>query len=302
MHKEKECFVIAPIGEKNSQTRKRSDQILKNIVKPAAAECGYVAIRADEIFEPGPITDQVIQRIIEDPLVIADLTEGNPNVFYELALRHAFKRPVVQLIRTGDTIPFDVRGMRTIEVDHHDMKSVEEARKKIVAQIRAYEGKKTIIDEIQGLWLEKKQKVKKVEGPFSLVEFDIKAGQPRVRGRSYGKDGKKRVDWPHELSVCWNPPGRDELFHMFDGRYGPMAKYSALGVSKFKFLADRQHGEGYFVVHGSGDIKKGAIDFELERITKEYLLGLGLESSPLTLDEDDRCSTLIKKLLRPPRR
>lgn len=142
MDKEKSCFVIAPIGEQNSETRKRSDQVLKHIIKPAAAECGYIAIRADEMSEPGMITSQVIQHVVEDPLVIADLTDRNPNVFYELALRHAIKKPLVQLIRSGDTIPFDVAGMRTVPVDHHDLDSVEESRKEIVAQIKAVEKKK----------------------------------------------------------------------------------------------------------------------------------------------------------------
>lgn len=138
---DKICFVIAPIGEEGSETRKRSDQILKHVIKPAAADCGYKAIRADEISEPGIITSQVIQHIVDDPLIIADLTERNPNVFYELALRHALKKPLVQIIKKGEQIPFDVAGMRTISVDHQDLDSVEEARNEITAQIKAVENK-----------------------------------------------------------------------------------------------------------------------------------------------------------------
>jgi len=77
----KKCFVIAPLGSDGSEVRKRSDQVLKHIIKPAASECGYEATRADEISEPGIITSQVIQRIVDDHLVIADLTDRNPNVF-----------------------------------------------------------------------------------------------------------------------------------------------------------------------------------------------------------------------------
>lgn len=138
---DKICFVIAPIGEDGSETRKRSDQILKHVIKPAAASCGYDAIRADEISEPGLITSQVIQHIVDAPLVIADLTDRNPNVFYELAIRHAIKKPLVQIIKKGEAIPFDVAGMRTIPVDHHDLDSVEEARNEIEAQIKAVEQK-----------------------------------------------------------------------------------------------------------------------------------------------------------------
>jgi hypothetical protein len=136
---EKACLVIAPIGDPESDTRRRSDQILVHLIRPAASECGYCAVRADEIAEPGLITNTVIQRIVSDPLVIADLTDRNPNVFYELALRHALRRPLVQIIRKGDTIPFDVAGMRTISVDHHDLDSVQDARLAIVKQIRGIE-------------------------------------------------------------------------------------------------------------------------------------------------------------------
>ena len=96
MAHEKACFVIAPIGDPESDTRKRSDQVLRHVIKPAATTCGYTAIRADEIDKPGMITSQVIQHVVSDPLVVADLTERNPNVFYELAIRHALRKPLVQ--------------------------------------------------------------------------------------------------------------------------------------------------------------------------------------------------------------
>jgi hypothetical protein len=138
--------VIAPIGLPDSETRKRSDLILKHIIKPAVISCGYIATRADEIPEAGLITSQVIQRIVHDSLVIADLTEHNANVFYELALRHAVRKPLVQLIAKGERIPFDVANMRTITVDHRDLDSVESAKQDMIAQICAMEMPDSIID------------------------------------------------------------------------------------------------------------------------------------------------------------
>lgn len=143
----KDCFIISPIGEEGSDIRKRSDQVFKHVIAPAANSCGYKPIRADQISEPGIITSQVIQRIVDDPLVIADLTGMNPNVFYELAIRHAIRRPLVQIIQKGEKIPFDVAGMRTIPVDHRDLDSVEEAKKEIEKQIKAIINKKP--DEIE---------------------------------------------------------------------------------------------------------------------------------------------------------
>ena len=146
MAEDKCCFVIAPIGEQGSETRKRSDQVLKHVIKPAVDSCGYTAIRADEIDKPGIITSQVIQHVVNDPLVVADLTERNPNVFYELAIRHALRRPLVQLMKKGEQIPFDVAATRTIHVDHHDLDSVEAAKNEIVNQIHALEKDATDIE------------------------------------------------------------------------------------------------------------------------------------------------------------
>src|ERR1700686_4966934 len=91
---QKECFFIAPIGEPGSDDRKRSDGVLKFIVDRAAEELGLKAVRADEIGQPGQITHQVISHILGARAVVADLTTRNPNVFYELAVRHTLRLPV----------------------------------------------------------------------------------------------------------------------------------------------------------------------------------------------------------------
>jgi hypothetical protein len=91
------------------------------------------------LAEPGLITEQVIDKIVNAPLVIADLTSRNPNVFYELALRHLLRRPLVQIIEEGEEIPFDIAVMRTILVNHETLEDAEAAKKAIVDQIRALE-------------------------------------------------------------------------------------------------------------------------------------------------------------------
>lgn len=183
MSEEKTCFIIAPIGEPDSETRKRSDQILKHVITPAVEECGYNPIRADHISEPGIITTQVIQHIVEDPLVIADLTDQNPNVFYELAIRHAVKKPLVQIIQTGEQIPFDVAATRAIFVDHRDLDSVEKAKLEIVKQIKAAEEDPSKIDTPISLALDLqllRQKVatlKKKSERISVTEFAKEASE-----------------------------------------------------------------------------------------------------------------------------
>jgi hypothetical protein len=135
----KVCFVISPIGDEGTDIRRRSDQVLKHIIQPAAKECGYETVRADKISEPGIITSQIIQHLVEDPIVVADLAGRNPNVFYELAIRHAIRKPVLQLGKMGETIPFDVAPTRTIYIDHQDLDSANAARERLVEQIRSVE-------------------------------------------------------------------------------------------------------------------------------------------------------------------
>jgi hypothetical protein len=115
----KTCFVVAPIGQDGSPIRERSDKVLR-ILQHALAPFGYEPIRSDHIAKPGMISHIMIQLLAEAPLVIADLTGANPNVYYELAIRHAVKKPIIQLISKGEKLPFDVGDMRTISIDTSD--------------------------------------------------------------------------------------------------------------------------------------------------------------------------------------
>lgn len=137
---ESTCFYIAPIGDESSEARKHSDLFLGSIVEPALEPFQLQVIRADAIDKPGIITRQIIDYIMRSRLVIADLSFHNPNVFYELALRHAVKLPIVQLIRTSDRVPFDVNQMRTIQIDTTDIYSlvprIDSYRAEVSNQVR----------------------------------------------------------------------------------------------------------------------------------------------------------------------
>lgn len=144
--KRKICFVISPIGEEGSDVRERSDQVLKHIIASSVEQLGYTIIRADKISEPGIITTQIIEHIVDAELVVADLTDKNPNVFYELAIRHAIRKPLVQLIKKGEVIPFDVAATRIIQFDLHSLDSVAAAKEEITSQVKSLESGKSEIN------------------------------------------------------------------------------------------------------------------------------------------------------------
>lgn len=166
------CFVIAPIGEEDTDIRRRSDQVLNHIIAPAANECGYTPLRADKISEPGLITPQIIQHLVDDPLVIADLTGHNPNVFYELAVRHAVRKAVVQIIQAGERIPFDVAGTRTIEFDHRDLDSVAHCHQEMVRQIRTVEKDVSQVDTPISVAIDL-QSLRRSDNPLEKSTADI---------------------------------------------------------------------------------------------------------------------------------
>jgi hypothetical protein len=98
-------------------------------------ELGLTVIRADQIDKPGMITTQVIEHVTHAKLVVADLSFHNPNVFYELALRHATGKPTIHLIRAEDDIPFDLDQFRTIKIDTSDLYAFVPAMETYKAEI-----------------------------------------------------------------------------------------------------------------------------------------------------------------------
>jgi hypothetical protein len=113
--------------------------VFRHIIAPALEECDYSSVRADLIAVPGIINSQIIHHLLISDVVIADLSDHNPNVFYELAVRHAAKKPVISIIETSQSIPFDVAMSRTIRFDYRDLDSATIAKEEIVKQIQAIE-------------------------------------------------------------------------------------------------------------------------------------------------------------------
>jgi hypothetical protein len=146
MSTEKLGFVIAPIGEEGSEIRKRSDQVFKHVIEPIAHNHGYRAAMAHQMAKPGSITTQIVEQILNAPLVVADLTGHNANVLYELAIRHVVRKPVVQIIKKGENLPFDIAQQRTISLDHTDLDSVETAKQELSKQIDSVEQDPSQVD------------------------------------------------------------------------------------------------------------------------------------------------------------
>ena len=95
------------------------DELYDDVIKPTCAEFGIEAYRADNIYRPGVILQDIIQGLTESHLVIAEITPENPNVFYELGYSHALGKQTILLAdRESTRLPFDLSGYRVIFYDN----------------------------------------------------------------------------------------------------------------------------------------------------------------------------------------
>ncbi len=123
------CFIVSPIGAKGSEPRTHADWVFKGIIEPVfKAYPNFHIERSDHISTPGQINAQVIDRLLNARLVIADLSMLNPNVFYEIGIRHMVEKPIIHLQREDDPIPFDVAIYRAIKFSLKEYTDLEAAQ------------------------------------------------------------------------------------------------------------------------------------------------------------------------------
>lgn len=101
------CFFITPIGAADSAERRRADFIFNLVVLPACEANDLTPERADLMSASAMIGTNIFRAISEAPVCIADLTGLNPNVLYEIGVRHALAKPIIHIAQNGTKLPFD---------------------------------------------------------------------------------------------------------------------------------------------------------------------------------------------------
>src|SRR5215510_10490947 len=111
------CFVLMPFGKKKDEGGRviDFDRIYSEVIKPAVEDADLEPIRADEELVGGIIHKPMFERLMLCDYAVADLTTANPNVFYELGIRHAIRpATTVTVFAKHQVIPFDVTFLRAL--------------------------------------------------------------------------------------------------------------------------------------------------------------------------------------------
>lgn len=135
----KNCFIVCPIGSEDSPQRKRSDIVLKHIIDSVCDALDFNVIRVDKLHDVDRIDNTIIEHLNDADLVIADMTEHNPNAFYEMGYRHALGKPLIPIMEEGTKLPFDVANLRTITYATNDLEKADAAKHRLRETILSFD-------------------------------------------------------------------------------------------------------------------------------------------------------------------
>jgi len=120
-------FVLLPFEE-------RFFSIYEAVIKPVAKELGCITKHAKDINKVDVIIDSIYTEIAKSDFLIADASERNPNVFYEIGYAHALRKKVIILVQNPKDIPFDIRGFRYIEYDPNSRNLLSETLRNFIKE------------------------------------------------------------------------------------------------------------------------------------------------------------------------
>ena len=124
------AFLIMPFDEE-------FDTVYKDFIKPLLESIGFNVERADDIESQQNILRDVVEQIDKNDLIIADLTSANPNVFYELGLAHALRKPVILITQSISEVPFDLKSYRLLEYSTH-FAHIDKAKKQLARYAKGF--------------------------------------------------------------------------------------------------------------------------------------------------------------------
>ena len=137
-----------PFGKKKDVDGSEIDfnHVYQNLIKEAVEALGMECERCDEIIDTGSIHSKMFRGIFEADVAVVDITSLNPNVFYELGVRHALNKHVTLVIRRNvpQPPPFNINGLNVVSYEIDTEEKLEASRKVIREYVQTAMGKLSV--------------------------------------------------------------------------------------------------------------------------------------------------------------
>jgi len=226
-----QCFVVMPFGKKtlDNGTEIDWDVHYNLVIKPIVDDLRMTCIRADQIYGSGTtgLMDRIWRGIQEAEVIVADLTDRNPNVLYEVGLSHVIGKKIIITTMSGDDIPADLAAFKYIKYDTTGLgvlKLVRDLKNDLIAATNEVPAE-MMLSPLAGAGLERvRAKVLSSTPEYATVET-----QDGRKGFLYAEDYswvRRKVDLSRTLRVDQSLDGA----FVFDSK--GQQKYSLIAVNE----------------------------------------------------------------------
>lgn len=135
-----DCFIIMPIADHPDYKQGHFKRVYEDIFAPACRAAGYRPVRADDVAQTNLIHLDILQKLLESPMAICDLSTRNPNVLFELGLRQAFDKPTILVQEVGTPQIFDINLFRYTQyrngLDYRDVLADQKSIQKVIEETK----------------------------------------------------------------------------------------------------------------------------------------------------------------------
>lgn len=172
------CFVVMPFGQKSDADGRvvDFDVVYADFIKPIAESAGLQCVRCDEVLRAGSIHQKMFEQLLEAEAVVVDLSLLNPNVFYELGVRHALARHTTVLIQcAGTAVPFNLAGQEIVPYPA-DLARPSPAAERIAGLLRSGTASTHVDSPIHGLLDLRVERVPERLPTFERLAYAVRDG------------------------------------------------------------------------------------------------------------------------------
>jgi hypothetical protein len=180
----KDCFIIMPISDVDGYPVGHFGHVFEDIIRPACERAGYNSLRADQVKETNLIHLDILNKLIDTPIAVCDLSTRNPNVMFELGLRQAFDKPVVLIQEKGTPRIFDISPLRYLEYSkemkyHEVLQTQKELEDAITATVKAGSATGNVNSIVKLLALQQSATIPDIENGKESLAFDVLQAEMR---------------------------------------------------------------------------------------------------------------------------